>query len=295
MNEEKNFFSYLKLLRPHQWLKNLLIFIPMIVGHQFTFESFIINFKMFVVFSLIASSVYILNDILDLKSDRAHPRKRFRPIASGKITISDGKISAFILFVLGSFMAFYIDLKFFLIMIFYFFLSSLYSYTLKKKVVIDICILAILYTIRIIAGGVVLDIYLSVWLLAFSIFFFFSLAAVKRQAELIDMKKRNQLNAKGRGYRVNDLAIVSMSASGAGYISVLILVLYVSSPEVMKLYSKPSALWGICFILLYWLTRFMLITRRGNMDDDPIVYASKDWASYLCLFLILIFAVIGYL
>ena len=152
-----------------------------------------------------------------------------------------------------------------------------------------------MYTIRIIAGGVVLDIYLSVWLLAFSIFFFFSLAAVKRQAELIDMKKRNQLNAKGRGYRVNDLAIVSMSASGAGYISVLILVLYVSSPEVMKLYSKPSALWGICFILLYWLTRFMLITRRGNMDDDPIVYASKDWTSYLCLFLILIFAVIGYL
>ena len=227
MSRQQKFLPYLKVLRPHQWLKNLLIFIPMLVGHQFNYQTFTLNLEMFVVFSLIASSVYILNDILDVKSDRAHPRKRFRPIASGKIKISNGKILFLSLLFLGAVIAFYIDVKFLLIMFLYFFLSSLYSFSLKKKIIIDICVLSILYTIRIVVGGVVHNIYLSVWLLAFSIFFFFSLAAVKRQAELVDMKKRKKISAKGRGYHVNDLSIVEMSALGSGYVSVLILALYV--------------------------------------------------------------------
>ena len=153
--------------------------------------------------------------------------------------------------------------------------------------------LAGLYTMRILAGGVATGIELSVWLFAFSIFFFFSLAAVKRQAELVDMAERGTLTAKGRGYHVEDMPIISMVGLAAGYISVLVMALYVNSPAVRELYALPDALWGICCVLLYWLTRMALLTHRGSMHDDPVVFAAKDRVSQLCFVVMLGFGVTG--
>lgn len=289
------FLTYFESLRPHQWLKNFLIFIPFLAAHQIDEATIKTAFIMFFSFSFMASSVYIFNDIIDLKADKLHPRKRNRVFASGRISLQNGKIFAIILALTSLLIASKINKTFLLILLFYFAISSLYSLIIKKIIILDICTLAILYTIRIISGGIVMEINLSVWLLAFSLFFFFSLASIKRQAELIDLTKRGKLKSLNRGYRTTDLPVISMSALGAGYISVLIMAFYVNSPEVIKLYSQPQALWGICIILLFWLTKISLITQRGEMYYDPIVFAVKDFISQICFILIIIFISIGIL
>jgi 4-hydroxybenzoate polyprenyltransferase len=171
----------------------------------------------------------------------------------------------------------------------YYLLTIAYSLRLKRHIVIDICVLAGLYTMRIVAGGVATGITLSVWLLAFSVFLFLSLAAVKRLAELVDSAERGNLSTIGRGYHVDDLPIISMIAIGAGYVSVLVMMLYVNSPAVVELYRHPEALWGVCAVLLYWITRTVMVAHRGGMHDDPVVYAAKDRTSQVCLVIILIF------
>ena len=175
----------------------------------------------------------------------------------------------------------------------YFLLTTAYSLILKRRVVLDICVLAGLYTMRIVAGSVASGIEMSVWLLAFSIFFFLSLAAVKRQAELVDLTKRRVETAEGRGYRLEDLPIVSIVGMAAGYSSVVVLALYINSPAVQQLYSFPVMLWGICCVLLYWLTRMVLITNRGSMHDDPVVFATKDRVSQICFVVMVGFAATG--
>lgn len=182
-----------------------------------------------------------------------------------------------------------------MIMAVYYCLTTAYSLSLKRLIVIDICVLACLYTLRILAGGVAADLLISMWLLAFAVFFFFflSTAAVKRQAELIDSIARGKLNATGRGYQVTDLPIIAMIALCSGYVSVLVMALYVNSPMVRDLYGQPRALWSICGILLYWVTYLVMITHRGAMHDDPVVYATKDRTSQICALLIVAFAVAG--
>ena len=284
---------YLKALRPHQWLKNALVFLPMLTAHQIDVTTFVQSLLAFVAFSFVASSVYVVNDLLDLGADRAHPRKRLRPFAAGTIPISQGVTLAAGLLLLGIVISAFLGWVFLLVMLSYFILTTAYSLNIKRRVVVDICLLAVLYTLRIIAGGAATGIPLSVWLLAFSIFFFFSLAAIKRQAELVDAAERGVLSASGRGYRVEDLPIVSMIALAAGYVSVLVMALYVNSPQVLELYAQPAALWGVFCILLYWITHMAMVTHRGDMDDDPIVFAVKDRNSQICLILILMFAVGG--
>lgn len=291
--ETKSVKPYIKALRPHQWLKNILVFLPMLAAHQLDGPTFLMSLLAFVCFSLVASSVYVLNDLLDLAADRAHPRKKSRPFASGSIPIAHGAGMAAGLFILGALLAIIIGGHFLLVMVAYYLLTTAYSLQLKRQTVIDICVLAGLYTMRIIAGAVATDITLSVWLLAFSVFFFLSLAAVKRQAELIDSAERGNLTASGRGYHVNDLPIISMIAIGAGYVSVLVMTLYVNSPAVVELYAHPEALWGVCAILLYWITRTVMIAHRGEMHDDPVVYASKDRISQLSFLIILGFVILG--
>lgn len=285
--------AYLKALRPHQWMKNLLVFLPMLAAHQLTGQVFWLSLLAFISFSLIASSVYVLNDLLDLAADRAHPRKRARPFASGSIPISSGTWMAAGLLISGSVIAAMVGLEFFLVMVAYYALTTGYSLYLKRQLVIDICVLAGLYTTRIVAGGAATGLELSVWLLAFSMFLFLSLAAVKRQAELVDYAARGKLSATGRGYHVDDLPIISMIAVSAGYVAVLVMALYVSSPAVVQLYSYPQALWGVCAVLLFWITRTVMITHRGNMHDDPVIYAAKDPVSLLCFAIILLFVVAG--
>jgi 4-hydroxybenzoate polyprenyltransferase/phosphoserine phosphatase len=285
--EARSFKPYVKALRPHQWLKNVLVFVPMLAAHQLDGPTFLSSLLAFICFSLVASSVYVLNDLLDLSADRAHPRKCNRPLASGSIPIAHGTWMAAGLIILGAIFAVFIGWNFVLVMAGYYLLSAAYSLHLKRRIVIDICVLASLYTMRLVAGGVATAIPLSVWLLAFSVFFFLALAAVKRQAELIDSAERGNLKASGRGYHADDLPIISMIAIGAGYVSVLVMILYVNSPAVVELYARPEALWGVCAVLLYWITRTVMVAHRGGVHDDPVVYAAKDRLSQVCFVIIL--------
>lgn len=284
---------YKKALRPHQWLKNILVFLPAFAAHEFSAGILFSCLLAFVSFSLVASSVYVLNDLFDLSSDRMHPRKRTRPFASGAVPIAHGTWLAVSLLFAGAIIAAFLGPKFVGVMLVYYLATFAYSVTLKRRAVLDICVLAGLYTIRIIAGGAATSIPLSVWLLAFSIFFFFALAVVKRQAELIELSSRGKLEAKGRGYSVDDLPIISMMAISAGYVSVLVLALYLNSNTVSVLYTSPTALWGICFVLLYWISRIIIVTHRGHMDDDPVVFATKDRITYYCAAAIIFFVLVG--
>lgn len=293
VTDTKSVKPYIKALRPHQWLKNVLVFLPMLAAHQLDSQTFLVSLLAFVCFSLVASSVYVLNDLLDLAADRAHPRKKLRPFASGSIPIAHGTWMAAGLFLVGSLLAVSISPAFGLAMAAYYILTTAYSLHLKRRIVIDICVLAGLYTARIIAGGVATGIPLSVWLLAFSVFFFLSLAAVKRQAELIDSAERGNLKPGGRGYHVDDLPVIAMIGISAGYVSVLVMTLYVNSPAVVALYAHPEALWGVCAVLLYWITRTVMVAHRGHMHDDPVVYAAKDRISQMCLLIILGFVLGG--
>lgn len=277
---------YVKALRPHQWVKNILVFLPMLAAHQFDSQTLRLSLLAFVSFSLVASSVYVVNDLLDLDADRAHPRKRQRPFASGSIPVSRGTWMALGLLLSGAMTGALVGREFIIVMAAYYILTLAYSLQLKKTIVLDICVLAGLYSIRILAGGVATKIHLSVWLLAFSTFFFLSLAAVKRQAELVDAAKRSELTATGRGYHVGDLPIISMVAIGAGYVAVLVLALYLNSPTVTELYARPEALWGVCVVILYWITRAVMIAHRGQMHDDPVIFAIRDTGSHVCLVLI---------
>lgn len=271
-----------KALRPHQWLKNLLIFLPMVLAHKITGGAFGLALLAFLAFSLTASSVYLLNDLLDLDADRAHPRKCKRPFAAGTLPLMWGTVLAPGLLVAGLVLAGLVSWAFLGVMVLYYVLTTAYSFSLKRMLVLDICTLAGLYTMRIIAGGVATQTPLSVWLLAFSTFFFFSLAAVKRQAELVSNAATGAEKAAGRGYETTDLPFVANMAVSSGYVSVLVLALYVNSDAVQRLYSIAAPLWGICFVLLYWISRMVLITHRGQMHDDPVVYAITDRVSQLC-------------
>lgn len=284
---------YIKALRPHQWLKNALVFVPMLAAQRLDWTALWQTLLAFVVFSLVASSVYVLNDLLDLSADRSHPRKRNRPLASGSLPIARGSLMAPVLLLVALALALPLGIKFIAVMAVYYASTLAYSLYLKRQLIIDICLLAGLYTLRIVAGGAATAIPLSVWLLAFSIFFFFSLAALKRQAELVDGVAAGKVTAHGRGYHVGDLPIVASMAIAAGYLSVLVMALYLNSPAVRELYHRPAALWGTCLVLLYWISRMVMKTHRGKMHDDPVVFAVTDNVSRFCLILVFAFTVAG--
>ena len=273
---------YLKAIRPHQWLKNLLVFIPMFAAHKIDALTFVQSAVAFVCFSLIASSVYLLNDMLDLAADRAHPRKRNRPLASGALPLLHGTLMAPFLLTAGIALGATLGYTFLGVMACYYVITMAYSLALKRRVLIDVVTLAALYTVRMLAGAAATGITLSFWLLAFSVFLFFALAAVKRQAELVDSAQRDVLKPSGRGYQIDDLPVVSQMATSSGFVSVLVLALYLNSPAVSALYSQPMALWGLCLILLFWINRMVMVAHRGGMHDDPIVFAVKDRVSQMC-------------
>lgn len=285
--------DHLRALRPHQWVKNALVFLPMLASHQIAATTLLQSLLAFVAFSLVASSVYVLNDLLDLAADREHPRKRNRPFASGAVPIAHGTWMASGLLLAGGLISLVLGAEFLLVMGAYYVATLAYSLHLKRRALVDIALLAGLYTIRIVAGSTATGIELSVWLLAFSIFLFFSLAAVKRQAELIDNSRSGRPEASGRGYLVSDLPIISAMAISSGYLAVLVMALYINSPAVTRLYSYVPVLWGICYVLLYWVSRMVLITHRGRMHDDPIVFAFRDRVSQACFLTIVLLATLG--
>jgi 4-hydroxybenzoate polyprenyltransferase len=269
-----------KVLRVHQWMKNLLLFIPLIAGHRFgSIGPWLGLLLAFVSFSLCASTVYIANDLLDLESDRLHPRKRARPFASGLVPAWVGVVLAPVLLTVSLLLGAYVGGHFLPWLLFYFAVTCAYSWTLKRLILIDCLTLAMLYTLRIVAGAAAADISLSFWLLAFSVFLFLSLAFVKRYAELQVQILAGKNKAHGRGYLTSDAPLVQMLGIAAGYAAVVVLSLYLNSDAVLMLYRAPEIVWGAVPVILFWVSWIWMQAHRGKMHDDPLVFAVKDRAS----------------
>ncbi len=282
-NRPKFFKTLLKALRVHQWAKNVLIFVPLAAAHELTNYNHVATVLVaFVMFSLCASTVYLLNDLLDLEDDRHHKTKRYRPFASGALDVRFGLL-LFPSMLLSVFIVTLIVLpiEFLGVLIAYYILTLLYSFKLKRMVMVDVITLAMLYTVRIIAGGVVLGLDLTFWLLAFSMFIFLSLAMVKRYAELYEAREAGLEVTRGRGYHPSDFEIISSLGTAAGYLSVLVLSLYINETTTSAMYHHPTLIWLACPLLLYWISRTWMITHRGLMHDDPVVFAMKDRVSQI--------------
>ncbi len=282
--------DYIKAMRVYQWIKNLLIFVPLFTSHSFSSLAMILQATgAFFAFNFVASSGYIINDLFDLNSDRSHPRKRFRPFASGKLSILSGVILAVVLLSGGLLIGSILSFLFLGILLVYFIVSFSYSMYFKKIVLFDVFILAILYSTRVIAGGKVIYVPISFWLIAFSTFMFLSLAFVKRYSELMKITNEAGLKEWGREYIALDLNLLQIMGVVSGFLSVVVFSLYIYSPEVSQLYSHPKFLWGISLLFLFWISHIWVVTNRGKMKDDPIVFAIKDITSYFIFFIILLF------
>jgi|KBSMisStaDraftv2_1062788.scaffolds.fasta_scaffold110433_2 4-hydroxybenzoate polyprenyltransferase/phosphoserine phosphatase len=266
-------------IRSYQWVKNLLVFVPLLASHRVDdFRLWFMSVLAFVAFSLCASAIYLANDILDIESDRRHPRKRFRPFAAGDVSIPAG-VGLSVVLLAAAFAVSVVGLswKSAGVLLIYLVLTTSYSMALKSKPVVDVFLLTALYVLRVVAGGVATGIAPSSWLLAFALFFFLSLAFVKRFTELTAVDGW----LPGRGYGQLDAAWMHSIGTSAGFMAVLVLALYVNSPEVGALYSRPQFLWLLCPILLFWFTRLWFRAGRGQLHDDPIVDAMKDPFGYL--------------
>ncbi|MEX3967956.1 UbiA family prenyltransferase [Paraburkholderia sp. EG286B] len=273
--------TWSKSLRLHQWLKNLLIFIPLLAAHKLAYPDLIVAALIaFFAFGLCASSVYLLNDMLDLEDDRHHPTKRKRPLASGALPLTWG-LALFPVLLAGAFAltALFLPWRFAAVLLGYYALTLAYSMYLKRQVMVDVVVLAMLYTTRIIAGTAAIGGHLTFWLLAFSMFIFLSLALVKRYAELYSMQARGLAKTRGRGYVASDLSLISSLGTASGYLSVLVLAMYIQDGNTAHLYRHPQIIWLACPLLLYWVSRTWIIAHRGLMHDDPIVFAARDRVS----------------
>ncbi len=273
--------TWVKGLRLYQWLKNVLLIVPLLTAHAFTFSNLATIVVAFLSFGFLASSTYIINDLLDLFSDRRHPRKCLRPFAAGNISIQAAIAAAVVLLVSGLALAASISSQFLGMALVYLSVTLLYSFWLKTLVLIDVLTLAGLYTLRIIAGAIAINIDVSFWLLAFSMFLFLHLALVKRCSELSAIRKISRTQVSGRDYSVQDYRILSGMGTGAGYVAVLVFALYINSGNIAHQYEQPMILWLICPLLLYWVSRLWMKTSRGEMKDDPILYSLTDRGSWV--------------
>lgn len=272
-----------KAMRPHQWLKNLLVVVPLLTAQRYgDVHSVVLALFAFLAFGLAASSVYLLNDLADVANDRHHPRKRQRPFAAGDLSLLGGwlawPIALFAAFILAGLT---LPMFFAAVLAAYFILTLAYTLRLKKIAVVDVLTLATLYTLRIIAGAAAISVPLSSWLLAFSMFIFLSIALVKRYSELrMARDQGDEGRLHGRGYGPDDLEIVSAMGVASGYLSVLVLALYIQDRHTALLYPSREFIWFACPLLLYWISRTWFIAHRGGMHDDPFLFALKDWVSW---------------
>jgi 4-hydroxybenzoate polyprenyltransferase/phosphoserine phosphatase len=288
--------AWLKAIRLHQWSKNILIFLPLLLAHRWNTGLIGGTLVAFLSFGLCASATYIVNDLLDLEADRKHLKKRRRPFASGDLSAIKGVmvvglflVTAFALAALLPFIIHFIDpsqglaapYKFVMWLCIYAVTTSAYSFSLKRMVLVDVIVLSGLYTIRIIAGAAATGIPISPWLAAFSIFFFLSLAFVKRFAELEGLRLRGAAPANGRGYLISDIEQLRSFGSASGYVSVFVLTQYISGLNAEPLYTHTTRLWLLLPVLLLWISRLWLLASRGELDEDPVVYAITDKRSLL--------------
>lgn len=274
----------IKAMRCHQWLKNLLIFTPCLLSHNFmNLQILKESVAAFFAFSFAASSIYVLNDLFDLSADQHHPRKRKRPFASGNLSITSGAMLIPFLVALSFIFTLPLPNAFSLILLAYYAITTLYSWRIKQMAVADVLTLAMLYSIRILAGAVATGIPTSGWFIEFAIFLFLSLALVKRTTELKEIQSTPDATdtQRERGYEVSDMHLLSSFGAASGYIAVFVFTMYLNSEKVTQLYSSPALLWFFCPLLLYWITRIWLLTWRGKMQDDPLVFAAKDPQTYV--------------
>ncbi|MBS1212497.1 MAG: UbiA family prenyltransferase [Proteobacteria bacterium] len=276
------FRTLIKALRIHQWAKNLLIFVPLLASHRMMDEALIwTGILAFLSFGACASSVYLLNDLLDLPDDRQHPTKCERPLAAGALAITNALFLIPALFIGAFGLALWLlPLEFCGVLAAYYVLTLAYSLWLKRVVMLDVVVLAMLYTIRVIAGATAMSMMPTFWILAFCVFIFLSLAFVKRYTELRDARVKGRKDkTAGRGYYPADFELLASLGGSAGYISVLVLALYINQAGSETLYRTPEWMWGACPLLLFWLSRVWLLAHRGQMHDDPIVFALRDKVS----------------
>lgn len=291
---QKSLTSYLKPLRFQHWLKNILVFVPFLAAHRFDEIGLIGKLLLaFVSFGCFASSGYLVNDLFDLPADRHHPTKRLRAFASGDLPLAYAFVMIPVLATLGVLLATTVSGPFLEVVLSYFALTLTYSLRLKKIVLLDVIVLAGLYTMRIMAGAAAVAIWPSHWLLAFSTFFFFSLALVKRYSELVIMRKADGDHAKARGYELEDSELIAAMGASSGFLAVLVLALYINSDKAQVLYGRYELMWFLCPLLLYWIGRVWLIAHRGQMPDDPLVFAVHDRVNRIVVLLMLVLAVLA--
>ncbi len=275
--------SVVRALRVHQWIKNLLLFVPLVLSHEVANPAQLFQAVCaFLIFGLCASSVYVVNDLLDLEADRLHPNKRNRPFASGALSIPTGILLGIALLTTGVLLSLLLLPPMFTVALsVYLLVATSYSLFIKRIELLDVFVLAALYTLRVVSGGVAVGVVISPWLYAFSMFLFTSLAFLKRYAELQALDDRGELAASGRGYAVGDLSFLRSVGPTCGLLAVLILSLYINSKEVLELYRSPALLWLAVAPLAYWITHLWFVAHRGRMHDDPIVFTVKDPTSYM--------------
>lgn len=276
--------NWLAALRPHQWLKNALVWVPLLAAHLLLVADAVWHSTIaFVAFSLCASGAYVLNDLLDLEADRRHPRKRTRPFAAGVLPLWGGLVAAPLLTLAGLAVAALLPAAFLLVLLAYAAITLAYSLLLKRVAILDVATLAVLYTVRIIGGAAAIPVEASLWLLAFSMFLFLGLALLKRYTEIQRVAASGQSRVSGRGYAVGDIGMIQTLGAGAGVLSALVLAFYINSTKSAELYAHHRMLWLLLPVLLFWIGRVWLLARRGRMHDDPVVFALTDRVSLAVL------------
>ncbi len=273
--------SYLRALRPHQWAKNVLLFLPMLAGHRFDLATLWATTLGFIAFCLAASSAYVINDLLDLPGDRDHPRKMHRPFAAAKLPIPHGILMGAIAATAAFALSFALPAEFTGVLLIYIVTTLTYSLTLKRRPLIDVVVLGGLYSLRVYGGLAADNVAGTPWLLMFCLFLFLSLAVVKRCSELVAKRGAGKTDVIGRSYRVEDLQVLLPLAAASGYGAVLVVALYLSSPDVRPLYAHPDRMWLICPLLVYWISRVLWLSNRGELHDDPTTFALTDRVSWV--------------
>ena len=273
--------SLVKALRLHQWAKNLLIFVPLFLSHTLSMGQMLRAVAAFCCFSLTASAAYIVNDLLDIEADRRHPRKRLRPFAAGDLSAFAGLgiVAVFLLFALV--FARFLPTAFYGWLLLYLATAMAYSGYLKRFALVDVMILSGLYILRLLAGGAATQTQISHWLAGFSMFLFLSLAIVKRFAELENLRASSTAPKNGRGYLLADLPQIRSFGTASAYAAVVVFAIYISGPDVVKLYRQPRLLWLIVPLMILWLNRVWLLASRGDLDEDPVAFALTDRMSQL--------------
>jgi 4-hydroxybenzoate polyprenyltransferase len=286
--------DYLTALRPPQWLKNLLVFAPLLLAHRF-YEPALFGRAViaFIAFCCCASSGYLVNDLFDVAVDRGHPTKRLRPFAAGRLPISYALTMIPVLAVLGCALGAWLAPSVLGLLLLYYALTLTYSVYIKRVVLLDVTVLAALYTLRIVAGASAAMIWLSGWLLAFSSLMFFSLAIAKRHVELTVMRAIEGNHASARGYKSRDAVLLASAGVASGYMAVLVLLLYITTDAANGLYGGRNWFWFLCPLLLYWVTYIWLAAHRGKIRDDPFVFALRDLTSRVLILLMIVTALLA--